>query len=265
MATAPVSRRLNLTRDQLASFLTDQQQIRQFELLLTAIDALAGQIVSAGQVYAGPPTGSGLPSFRALQKSDLPASALTDLDDVDVTAVVDGQLLRYDEPTQKWVNSEGFTVDAIGRTSTTDTLSVESNGSGTGAYVLVNGDEGGAFLLLTYEAISELAEISFVDSALNVTAPKINITSYSDISLAAGGVDCFLLSPVNGFLSLSVGSPPAPTAQLDINNNTIRLRNNRTPASATATGNKGDICWDTNYIYVCVATNTWKRTAISTW
>lgn len=40
MATAPTSRRLNLTRDQLATFLTDQQQIRQFELLFSTVDEL---------------------------------------------------------------------------------------------------------------------------------------------------------------------------------------------------------------------------------
>jgi enamine deaminase RidA (YjgF/YER057c/UK114 family) len=40
MATAPVSRRLNLTRDQLAAFLTDQQQIKQFELLFSTVDEL---------------------------------------------------------------------------------------------------------------------------------------------------------------------------------------------------------------------------------
>lgn len=40
MATAPVSRKLNLTRDQLAAFLTDQQQIRQFELLFSVVDEL---------------------------------------------------------------------------------------------------------------------------------------------------------------------------------------------------------------------------------
>jgi hypothetical protein len=40
MATAPVSSRLNLTRDQLAQFLTDQQQIRQFELLFSTVDTL---------------------------------------------------------------------------------------------------------------------------------------------------------------------------------------------------------------------------------
>ena len=40
MATAPVSSRLNLTRDQLAQFLTDQQQFRQFELLFSTVDTL---------------------------------------------------------------------------------------------------------------------------------------------------------------------------------------------------------------------------------
>ena len=40
MATAPQSRRLNLTRDQLATFLTDQQQIRQFELLFATVDEI---------------------------------------------------------------------------------------------------------------------------------------------------------------------------------------------------------------------------------
>jgi hypothetical protein len=40
MATAPYSRRLNLTRDQLAAFLTDQQQIRQFEMLFSTVDEI---------------------------------------------------------------------------------------------------------------------------------------------------------------------------------------------------------------------------------
>ena len=38
-----------------------------------------------------------------------------------------------------------------------------------------------------------------------------------------------------------------------------------TPASATATGTAGDMAWDASYIYVCIATNTWKRTALTTW
>lgn len=53
--------------------------------------------------------------------------------------------------------------------------------------------------------------------------------------------------------------------KLDSGADTIRLRTAKTPASATDTGNAGDIAWDANYVYVCIATNTWKRTAIATW
>ena len=37
------------------------------------------------------------------------------------------------------------------------------------------------------------------------------------------------------------------------------------PATAGATGTTGEIRYTSDYIYVCVATDTWKRTAISTW
>ena len=37
------------------------------------------------------------------------------------------------------------------------------------------------------------------------------------------------------------------------------------PASATATGTAGDIRYDASYIYICTATDTWKRAAITTW
>ncbi len=43
------------------------------------------------------------------------------------------------------------------------------------------------------------------------------------------------------------------------------LMDSFTPASSTANGNAGRISWDSNYIYICVATNTWKRVAISSW
>ena len=37
------------------------------------------------------------------------------------------------------------------------------------------------------------------------------------------------------------------------------------PASASATGTTGSIVADANYIYVCTATDTWKRVSIATW
>lgn len=57
----------------------------------------------------------------------------------------------------------------------------------------------------------------------------------------------------------------SPTGKVDINDDVIRVRTAKTPSSATDTGNAGDICWDSSYVYVCVATDTWKRSAIATW
>jgi len=45
----------------------------------------------------------------------------------------------------------------------------------------------------------------------------------------------------------------------------LRVTTTSAPASATATGVAGEFAWDSSYIYICTATNTWKRAAISTW
>lgn len=55
------------------------------------------------------------------------------------------------------------------------------------------------------------------------------------------------------------------TAKLQVDTDTINISTSKTPASASATCSTGDISWDSGFIYVCVATNTWKRSALSTW
>lgn len=56
-----------------------------------------------------------------------------------------------------------------------------------------------------------------------------------------------------------------PAVRLDVNDDRIRIRTPRTPATSTAFGNTGDIAWDSNFMYVCVAPSTWKRAALTTW
>ena len=56
----------------------------------------------------------------------------------------------------------------------------------------------------------------------------------------------------------TVTGPTGPTGARGITGPT-------TPDSATAIGTAGTVVWDSGYIYVCTATNTWKRAAISTW
>ena len=45
----------------------------------------------------------------------------------------------------------------------------------------------------------------------------------------------------------------------------LRFKTSSTPASSSATGTTGAIEYDADYIYICTATDTWKRVAISTW
>jgi hypothetical protein len=70
---------------------------------------------------------------------------------------------------------------------------------------------------------------------------------------------------------MAAGAAPTTAAiitsdgDLRIAGDTIRVPTERTISAASDSGVKGDICWDSSYIYVCVATDTWKRVAISTW
>lgn len=47
-------------------------------------------------------------------------------------------------------------------------------------------------------------------------------------------------------------------------NGNLLLRNN-TPGTSADPGTAGTISYDATYIYVCVATNTWKRVPLATW
>tara|TARA_R100000388_G_scaffold94222_2_gene80774 strand:+ start:1448 stop:2239 length:792 start_codon:yes stop_codon:yes gene_type:complete len=81
-------------------------------------------------------------------------------------------------------------------------------------------------------------------------------------TIADGNKARITVSGNNGYVGINTN---APTQMIDINSDSMRLRTAKTPASAGADGDQGQIAWDTNYIYICVATNTWKRVAISTW
>lgn len=70
--------------------------------------------------------------------------------------------------------------------------------------------------------------------------------------------------------SLNLGSGSATALSLDGSQNAtfagqLRVTNPVTPASAAATGTVGTMAWDSSYLYVCIAANTWRRVAHATW
>ena len=66
----------------------------------------------------------------------------------------------------------------------------------------------------------------------------------------------------NGYVG--IGNITA-TATLDVDSDIFRTRTAKTPASAGAAGNTGDRAWDANFFYLCIATNSWRRTAHNVW
>ena len=81
------------------------------------------------------------------------------------------------------------------------------------------------------------------------------------------GTNEFTLTQENEFklLARSVVESTLHSPALDIDSMSIRIREESTPSSASDFGMKGEIRWDSNYLYICVATDTWKRVALSTW
>lgn len=81
------------------------------------------------------------------------------------------------------------------------------------------------------------------------------------VAMATAGLERLRVG-ANGYVGIGTTTP---TGLLDVNADKARIRTAKTPASASAAGNAGEICWDASYIYVCTATNTWCRAALTTW
>tara|TARA_R110000824_G_scaffold270106_2_gene458577 strand:- start:136 stop:390 length:255 start_codon:yes stop_codon:yes gene_type:complete len=81
------------------------------------------------------------------------------------------------------------------------------------------------------------------------------ITSYPTVTPTTS--DLLLLADVSGTNN--------PTKTATVGSVTGIISDVAAPASAASTGTTGQVAVDTGFIYVCTATNTWKRVAIATW
>jgi hypothetical protein len=195
MATAPVSRRLNLTREQLAEFLTDQQQIKQFELLFSTLDGIANQNVTAGEFYAGPASGtSALPEFRALVQSDIPSQGLTRVNDTNVTLTLGGN------PTTALLAAVSLTLAWAGQ------LSVARGGTGqssfTNGQLLIGNSTGNT---LTKATLTQGANITITNAAGAITIAVSGLGTMAFQNTGASGsfttVDSKTVTVVNGIIT----------------------------------------------------------------
>ena len=136
-----------------------------------------------------------------------------------------------------------------------------------------------------YGGTTVAATLSGAGAAIFTSNVKTNtffgfnaLTTDSDIfgmwttTSAAGGTtvatagNTTLRLRTNNTTRLSIDGAGASTFSSTVTSTQFRLSAlNTVPVSSTATGTTGEIRIDANYIYICTATNTWKRVAIATW
>lgn len=148
-----------------------------------------------------------------------------------------------------------------------------SAGTNTGFYfgatavgVTVGGTLRAAFYTTRFET-----DFPVYGPAGSISAPTFTFTTDTDtgmyrysannIGFTCGGT--FVLGI--GTAGCAFNAPVDVTGSVSLSGDLILSSPDTVPATAASTGTKGMISYDSSYIYVCTATNTWKRAAIATW
>ena len=199
-------------------------------------------------------------------------SKVVDTNSADLSFIPKGSNYNYSITS---INGLGVESDATTSTFTiaddpVKTTEVEMNGvtmSTVETYGTVSGKTGN-FVNFTnkvnFEEIAEFQDGFIVDAG--------SVAFFDPVTFGDGFTGQGIFDIGQGAIEFSSYTPSPTTDRLYRVGNALHYSgeelgrvSNGTPASATATGTTGEIQWDANYIYVCVATNTWKRVAISTW
>jgi hypothetical protein len=119
----------------------------------------------------------------------------------------------------------------------------------------------GAFNGQNAPASGASTEIIFGSNTGTVQAYDRTNSAYKTMAISGSSV---VLQP-NGTAQLTATTTGTTIAGAVTIASTVIHTLSATPASASATGTVGTMSWDASYIYICTATNTWKRVAIATW
>jgi hypothetical protein len=154
----------------------------------------------------------------------------------------------------------------IGTSSPDGTLHVHTDSSGTVTansiaddLVVEGGGNSGISILTPNTSIGSL----FFGDPDNNNVGRIQY--YHATNFMAFNVSASEAMRIDSSGNLLVGATTAGASKLVVADDSIQVNTAKTPASASATGTTGQIAWDASYIYVCTATNTWRRVAHGTW
>lgn len=178
----------------------------------------------------------------------------------------------------------GLSSSRLVSTSSTGKLESVSNLTdwinGTLNQIIVTANSDGTVTLSLPQNINTNSDVEFDNVKLNdltanrLTATDVNKkivsieTLYSWIKGTTNQIN--VIDELDGSIKLilpqSINTISSPTfANLTITGNNVKINTKKTPSSETDTGTKGAISWDSDYMYICIATDTWRRVPLSTW
>lgn len=188
---------------------------------------------------------------------------------------------RLGSPGDVWATNDVRALNAVGAGSRVE---VGSGASGSGVTYGVDISSGANNGLLVGAEVSTTARANAANKYFYFTAyprnnaePKCTVmnlwmeSSGMTINIG-GGTGVNQPAAVTSIYAGAAGSASAGNEQVNVSNGRTEVKSGKfiisaasVPASASASGEAGQIAWDSGYIYVCTAANTWKRVAIATW
>jgi len=121
---------------------------------------------------------------------------------------------------------------------------------------------------MTGSVIIGPAYLTGLAASSNVTRTP-SATLGSNQLMIGSGRTAWITGSSSGFIGLA--GTRVPEYSLHVNGDIyaggtyVYIKNASTPSSAGASGTTGAIAWDSNFLYVCIGTDTWKRTGLTTW
>lgn len=142
-------------------------------------------------------------------------------------------------------------------------VAYQDDGDGTGG-VAAKGVSG---------AVGSLSANSAIGTAIGVSGR--NYTVGGTVTKAVGGqFNAMFVGSATHETDILLGTETVPNGDWSIYSagtepsrlaGDLILAGSTVPSTASDTCTTGTVSWGSDYVYVCVATNTWKRAAIATW
>jgi hypothetical protein len=73
-----------------------------------------------------------------------------------------------------------------------------------------------------------------------------------------------LIGGLTSVSTFTVSGATTLNSTLTVNGNAI-INSSYVPSANTSPGVAGQVAWDSGHVYICIATNTWRRANIAIW